>query len=244
MSYYYRPVLLGAFLTILTLFGGLLVGLVLGDLIFRLIPGHNLNNPSPTHVAIAALPALFGFLAGGAAWGYAMGRLAGSTEIRRMAVAGLLGFGPITIFLAVGLSVAEPPLVASFGASTGIHRIFTLLFVPSAFLIAGISAWAIGRGLRDSKLAWSLFWQVGLTAGITFLVVNRTMESLDWVVGGPGAAERATMVTVLALGDIFAALTGGAVLGWRLSTKEGALMTNSRGTILLDERETSGRNLG
>jgi hypothetical protein len=52
------------------------------------------------------------------------------------------------------------------------------------------------------------------------------------------------MVTVLALGDIFAVLTGGAVLGWRLSTKEGALMTNSRGTILLDERETSGRNLG
>lgn len=26
------------------------------------------------------------------------------------------------------------------------------LFVPAAFLIAGISAWAIGRGLRDNTL--------------------------------------------------------------------------------------------
>lgn len=244
MSYIFKPALRGAFLTILTLFGGLLIGLILGDLVFRVIPGHNLENPSPAHMAIAALPALFGFLTGGAAWGYAMGRLAGSSETRRLAVAGLLGFGPITIFLAVGLSVAEPNLVTNFGASTGIHRIFTLLFVPAAFLIAGISAWAIGKGLRDSRLAWSLFWQVGLTAGITFLVVNLVMESLGWVVGAPGAAERATMVTVLALGDILAALTGGAVMGWRLSTKEGVLMTNSRGTILLDEPETSGRNLG
>lgn len=244
MSYYYRPALRGAFLTLLTLFGGLLIGLVLGDVVFRVLPGHNLENPRPAHMAIAALPALLGFLTGGAVWGYAMGRLAGSTETRRMAVAGLLGFGPITILLAVGLSVAEPPLVANFGASTGIHRIFTLLFVPTAFLIAGVSAWAIGKGLRDSKLAWSLFWQVGLTAGITFLVVNLMMESLGWVVGAPGAADRATMVTVLALGDICAALIGGAVLGWKLSAEERVLLTNSRGTILSDEPETSGRDFG
>jgi hypothetical protein len=39
------------------------------------------------------------------------------------------------------------------------------------------------------------------------------MESLGWVMGAPNAAERATMVTVLALGNITAAITGGAVMG-------------------------------
>jgi hypothetical protein len=84
-------------------------------------------------------------------------------------------------------------------------------------LIGGVSAWAIGRGLHDSKLARSLFWRVGLAAGLTFLAVNLTLESLGWVVGGPGAAERATMVTVLALGDLSAALVGGAVMGLKLA---------------------------
>ena len=206
-----------AFLTLLTLFGGLLVGLVLGDVLFKILPGSNLESPAPMHITIAAIPALAGFLAGGAAWGVAMGRLTGAADIRRMAWAGLLGFGPITLTLAIGLSLAEPRLVANFGATTGIHRIFTLLFVPAAFLIAGTSAWALGRGLRDSGLAVFLFWRVGLTAGLTFLLINLGMEAAGWVVGAPGAAERATMVTVLAAGNLGAALTGGGVMGWFLT---------------------------
>ena len=39
------------------------------------------------------------------------------------------------------------------------------------------------------------------------------MESLGWVVGAPGAAARATMITVLAAGNLGAALVGGGVLG-------------------------------
>ena len=38
--------------------------------------------------------------------------------------------------------------------------------------------------------------RVGLTAGLAFLAVNLGMEALGWQVGGPGAAERATMLTV------------------------------------------------
>jgi hypothetical protein len=110
-------------------------------------------------------------------------------------------------------------------ASTGfmgqlpIHRLFTLLFVPAAFLIAATSAWAISRGLKDNTLARSLFWQVGLVAAATFLIINLSMESLGWVVGAPGAAERATMVTVLILGDVSAALAGGALIGYRLAKR-------------------------
>lgn len=208
-----RTILKSAFLTVATLFGGLLLGLAAGDLVFRLIPGSSINNVQLGHALIAAAPALAGFLAGGAGWGVAMGRMAGVGRARRMAVAGMLGFGPITILLAAGLGLAEPALVDAFAGTAPIHRVFTLLFVPSAFLIAGVSSFALGRGLRDGRLALSLFWQVGLAAGITFLLVNLAMESLGWIVGAPGAAERATMITVLAAGNLGAALVGGGVLG-------------------------------
>lgn len=210
-----KPALQGAGLTVLTLFGGLLVGLLAGDITFRLIPGSSIQNVKLGHAAIAAIPALLGFLVGGAIWGVQMGRLAGSVETRRLFWAGMLGFGPASILLAAGLGMAEPTIVEYLGVhGQPIHRAFTLLFVPSAFLIAGISAWAIGKGLRDNRLAWMLSWQVGLTAAVTFMIVNLIMESLGWVVGAPGAAQRATMVTVLALGNIAAALMGGFVMGW------------------------------
>jgi hypothetical protein len=219
MNLEYKPLLRGALLTVLTLFGGLFIGLVSGDLVFHLIPGSSLTDVKLGHAAIAAIPAFAGFLAGGAAWGMQMGRLAGAYNPRRMAWAGTLGFGPITVALAAGLGVAEPFLVARLSAAgQPIHRAFTLLFVPSAFLIAGVSAWAIGKGLRDDRLAWSLLWRVGLVAAAAFLAVNLTMESLGWVVGAPGAAERATMVTVLAIGNICAALLGGAMMGWCLTS--------------------------
>ncbi|NJN43335.1 MAG: hypothetical protein HC806_00390 [Anaerolineae bacterium] len=146
-----------------------------------------------------------------------MGRIAGATDPRRLAWAGMLGFAPITLVVAIGLSIAEPPLLAAYGASTGIHRIFTFVFVPSAFLIAGVSAWAIGRGLRDNNLAKSFFWRIGLAAALAFLVVNLVMEAFGWVVGAPGAEARATMLTVMGLGNLGAALVGGGVMGKMLS---------------------------
>jgi hypothetical protein len=212
-----NPMLKGASLTLLTLVGGLIVGLVAGDLTFNLLPGSSIDNPSVMHMTFAAVPALLGFLAGGWAWGIAMGGLTAVEDQTRMGWAGLLGFGPITIILAVGLGMAEPPLVAAFGRSAGIHRIFTFLFTPSAFLIAGISAFAIGRGLRDNALAIRLLWQVGLAAALTFLVVNLSMESAGWVVGAPRAGERATMLVVLFSGLLGATLVAGGWLGKQLS---------------------------
>lgn len=212
-----KHILRGSLLTLLTLFGGLLAGLVLGDIVFRLIPGSSVEDVKLGHAAIAAIPALAGFLAGGAAWGVQMGKIAQASDTRRMGIAGMLGFGPISILLAFGLGVAEPQIVAAIGAETPIHRIFTLLFVPTAFLIAGISAWSIGRGLGDNALATSLLWRVGLSAALTFLLINLVMEALGWVVGAPGAGQRATMVTVLALGNVGAALVGGGVMGQALA---------------------------
>ena len=206
----------------MTLFGGLLLGLALGVIVFHSLPGHSLVNPSPVHTAITAFPALIGFLVGGAAWGVSLTRLKPAPDTRRMAVAGLLGFGPITITLAVSLGIVEKLVGNSILGQIPIHRLFTLLFVPAAFLIAGVSSWAIGRGYKEPALAWRLFWQVGLAAAVTFLAVNLSMESFGMVVGAPGAAHRGTMVTVLISGNICAALGGGGVLGMILAGKNQA----------------------
>jgi hypothetical protein len=42
------------------------------------------------------------------------------------------------------------------------------------------------------------------------------MEGAGWVVGAPRAAERFTMLTVMFVGNLAAALAGGALLGWQL----------------------------
>jgi hypothetical protein len=196
-----------------TLIGGLLFGVLVGSLVFNALPGHSTLSPSAVHISLAALPAFAGFLGGSALWGLGLGWMTGNPDKRRMALAGMLGFAPITLGLGIGLSAVEPFIVEQIGARFPIQRIFTLMFVPSAFLIAGMSAGAIGIGLRNTPLAWRLLWRVGLTAALAFLVVNLAMESLGWVVGAPGAAERATMLTVMFSGNLAAALAGGAVIG-------------------------------
>lgn len=212
-----RPALQGAAATVLTLFGGLLLGTAVGFYVFEALPGHSVIAPSALHISLAAFPAFIGFLGGSTVWGVWMGRLAGNVEARRMALAGMLGFAPITLTLGIGLSAVEPFVVEQIGASFPIHRVFTLMFVPSAFLIAGLSAGAIGLGLRSGPLARSLVWRVGGAAAVAFLVVNLAMEALGWIVGGPAAAERYTMLTVMFLGNLGAALAGGAVLGGSLA---------------------------
>lgn len=214
-----RNILRGAFFTVGTLFGGIVIGVLIGDLVFKLIPGSSVENVKIGHAAIASIPAFLGFLVGGAAWGRAMGRLTGSENHRRLAMAGVLGFAPITLVLAVGLGVGEPAILAFFNGRFPIHRIFTLLFTPSAFLIAGVSSYALGRALDDQGLARALFWRVGLAAGAAFLTVNLAMEAAGWVIGGPRAAERFTMVTVLFLGMLAAAVVGGGVLGLLLNPR-------------------------
>jgi hypothetical protein len=212
--------LLSALATVVALIGGLLLGGALGELVFNLLPGHSTSNPSIVHMLLAAAPALLGMLSGSALWGVWLGRLARAGDTRRMAASGALGFAPITIALGLALSLLEPVAVNRLGAQFPIARLFTLFFVPTAFLIAGVGAGAIGLGLRDRKLAWRLSGRCGLAAAITFLLVNLLMEMLGWHVGGPGAAQRATMLTVMLVSNLGAALAAGAALGYGLRRRE------------------------
>lgn len=206
--------LLGSVLTVVTLFGGLLVGLGAGLAVFELMPGSSASHPSPLHIGLAALPAIVGFLGGGALWGMQMGRRGGVAGLdRRLALAGMAGYAPITLLLGTALGTLEPLVIEGLAGRVPIHRVFTLLFVPTAFIIAGVSAGSLGWALGSRRLAWALLWRVGLAAALAFLGVNLIMEALGWVVGAPGAAERATMLTVMFAGDLAAAVAGGAVIG-------------------------------
>jgi hypothetical protein len=214
-----RLVVGSALATGLSLIGGLLLGGAVGELVFNLLPGHSTTSPSVAHMLLAAAPALLGMLAGSAGWGLWIGRLAGAPDQRRMAVAGAAGFAPITIVLGLALSMLEPIAVEKLGAQFPIARLFTFFFVPTAFLIAGVGAWAIGIGLKDKRLAWSLGWRAGLAAAITFLIVNLLMEMLGWRVGAPDASKRATMLTVMLVSNLGAALAAGAAIGVQISRR-------------------------
>jgi len=206
-----RAAILGAALTMLGLVGGLMGGLIGGSFIFHGLIG---KASHPLTYTLAAIVFGTGILSGSALWGMGIGRLARSPARWRAARAGILGFVPITVLLNFGLLAIEPVAVR---ANLPVHRLFTLLFVPTAFLIAGTSSLVLGWALGWGRAAPALALRVGLTAALAFLIINLGMEALGWQIGVPGAEERGTMITVLIAGNLGAALAGGAVLGVTLT---------------------------
>ncbi len=71
---------------------------------------------------------------------------------------------------------------------------------------------AIGVALGDIALALRLAAWTGLAAAAAFFVGDILMDLAGWRVGAPGAAERATMLTVMMVGNLAAAVAGGAML--------------------------------
>jgi len=205
--------ILSAALTVLALGGGLMASFMVGSVTSQALEG---RVPSTLTYTLAALVSSASMLSGGALWGVGMAHLARVPASRRAAWAGSLGFVPITALLAVGLAAAEPIV---FRANLPVYRLFTVLFVPSAGLIAGTSSLALGWALGWGRAAPALALRVGLTAALAFLAVDLGMEALGWQVGGPGAAERATMLTVLIISNLGAALAGGAMLGLSLAKR-------------------------
>lgn len=205
-----RRVLLCALVTPLCLLGGALVGGILGGIVHGGLPGHL---QEWTKIAIAVPFALAGALAGGALWGHLIARITEVGASRRMMVAGALGFGLTALAVVLGLTLLEQIIVEQGrGPNLPLHNIFTLLFTPAAFLIAFGGAFALGFAAQGFALAQRVGLASGLAAGATFLAVNLTLQALGWVVGAPGAAERATMLTVMLTGNFAAALVGGGVM--------------------------------
>jgi hypothetical protein len=196
----------GAFVTAGSLFGGIVIGVVAGSIVHG-IPTHLSEG---TRVALASVPSTAGFILGGALWGSALAHYTPGVSKRRMVLAGGLGFGLTVIAVALLLSLGEVLLVQQGrGPDLPIHVIYTILFVPAAFVVSGAGSLAVGVVFAGKNHASGIGLRSGLAGGFAFLAVNVFMEALGWQVGAPGAEQRATMVTVTILGSIAAALSGG-----------------------------------
>lgn len=210
-----RLPLYSALITLCTLLGGLAIGIIGGSITHFGLPG---NIDETIRIGISALPGLAGAFLGGILWGWFMARLVAPDQSRRMAWAGGLGFGPAFIVVALILTALEIILVEKKATDLPVHIVFTLLFVPAAAIIAASGSLALGVALRDRHLAVKLASNAGLTAGLAFLIVALLMDNLfGYRVGAPGAATRATMVTVLFVGIFVSTLVTGAVVGQLLS---------------------------
>lgn len=200
------------------LLGGILTGGLVGNRLHAaLAPGS-----AALGVGLSALAALLLACGGGALWGRALGRMAGAVQLRRVALAGALGFGPPVILAGLALAGLERLLVVQMRVALPLHHLFTLLFVPATLVVAAAGAYALGLGLRDRPLASRLASRSGVAAAVTFLAVDLLMDAAGWRVGAPRAAERATMITVAATGALAAALAAGAVLGRMLARRPAA----------------------
>jgi hypothetical protein len=208
-----RSILASAVVTSVSLMGGVIVGVGTVALVDRL-PFHA---PNQTLFLLAMIP-IFG---GGALWGYFLTRIHGRPNRKRASIAGSLSFGFGVIGAANLLGDLERVLVAQHRLpGVPIHVIFTLLFVPAAFLVAtlGGSAILLVSGNRANWFRSALM--TGLAASLSFLIVDLLLDTLGIRVGAPRAAERFTMLTVAFLSSAVAAFSGGAMLGRFLSRDE------------------------
>ncbi len=209
-----RQILFSALATTACLFGGLLVAFTVAIAVSNLpmhIPNQTLN-----FISLVLLISILFFA--GAAWGFAMAKISSTGNKRRMIWAGALSFSPALVLAGLTLATLEKAVVErGQGPDLPVHIVFTILFVPAAFFIAGAGGLALGLAERNLRLGLRLAIGGGLSAAIAFLLVNLLMDALGWRVGAPGAAERATMLTVTMAGNLAAALAGGGILGYQLS---------------------------
>jgi len=200
-----------ALLTAVILIPGAILGVAAGGAINQMLPG---NATDPIKLALTVLSAFAGMFVGGAVWGWSISRITKVAAGRRVAVAGGIGFGLCALVVILTLGFLEDLIVTQQrGPQLPIHNVFTMLFVLAAAIITGASAAALGFGLRARALAGRLAWMCAISGGCAFLVVNLTLDGLGWRVGAPGAEARATMLTTALLGNLLAALAGGAVIG-------------------------------
>jgi hypothetical protein len=207
---YLRVALLSALAAGLCLVGSLLLPFAIA-----LMVGQSMGNPTnPPRAFVVAmiLLTLVSLISGSAAWGIALARIAGYSRPRRLALAGALSYGPATLAAAYLLGRIEP-IVVEGAPGLPIHVLFSLLFVPTVFVVVAVTGIAIGIALQDRRVGASTALVGGLAAALAFLIVDLLLDSLGMRVGAPRAAESATMIKVLAIGDLGAALAGSAVIG-------------------------------
>ena len=169
----------------------------------------NLEERGPAPFIICSLIVLG---AGGAVWGRTLARHT-QAQPRPIIIASALSYSAVMVLTVIVLGRLEVRFVEDGPSPLPLHHLYTVLFVPTIFLGAGLMGGAIGLALRNLALAGRLAWQGGLAAALTYLACNVLQDMLGRRVGGPNAAETATMITVTLVCHIGAAMATSAVLG-------------------------------
>lgn len=151
--------------------------------------------------------------AGGAVWGRTLAQLAQAQSIRRIALASAFSYSAVMVLTVMVLGRLEEHFVENGPSPLPLHYLYTVLFVPATFLGVALMGSAIGLALRHWALAGRLAWQGGLAAALTYFVCNVLQDVLGRRVGGPNAADTATMITVTLVCYIGAAMTMSTTFG-------------------------------
>lgn len=181
------------------------------------------NRTLPAAMERLGQPAFYGILLlasllGGLAWARGVARVTGRTG---PGLRGALGFGLSTPAAVWALTAAEGVLqrLAQDGRVLPVHVVFAVLFTGATFLVVYPSVLLLGLALDERRRAARLAGRSAAAATLAFLGTTLLFDLLGWRVGAPGAEERFTMMTVMTVGCLLAALTGGAVLGRRLAPR-------------------------
>jgi len=213
-SHSMRAALLGGLFAGLCLVGTLALAFAIGLGAGTLL-GFGDNPPQlfTTIMVVLALAMLFG---GGALWGVALARLTHYPHAWRLVLAVALSYGPAVLLAAFALGRLEP-LVVEGAPRLPIHVLFGVLFAPAVFAVVALVGLALGIAVGSLRFGVAAALGGGLASALAFLAVDALLDTLGMRVGAPGAEERATMITVLTLGDFGAALAGGAVFSRSLA---------------------------
>jgi hypothetical protein len=79
---------------------------------------------------------------------------------------------------------------------------------------------AIGLAVGGGRLAGRLAWRGALAGATAFLIANVIQDLLGRRVGGPNAAQTATMITVMFISNTMAALAMTAAIARRLRAEQ------------------------
>ena len=162
---------------------------------------------------LAVLFALLVLAAGGGLWARSLARLMALPHTRRIALAGAASYAALVFIAVIGLGALEQEFVEFGRTSLPIHVLYTLLFVPATFAASGLLALAIACAAGQAKHGLRIALISGTASALAFLALNVLQDLLGRRVGGPNAAETATMITVTLVCNVAAAITFTAALG-------------------------------
>lgn len=208
----YRSGLSGLILVV-----GVVLTFVVMEVIGNLAP--DLGEQTTFRLGLALLVAC---CAGAAAlWGLLLCQIAGSDSARPVAAASAIAY-PSTLMLALALlGMLEPIIVEEQRLELPIHVAYGVLFVPATLVACGLVGGAIGVALRDTRLSARLAGRSGLAGALAFLILDVVQHLLGRRVGGPNAAETATMITVTFVCMLGASIAASAAIGRTLAAWRG-----------------------